>query len=120
MRFEYLFSRTALDNIEIETIGNCALECFTDKGEVYYLIIKTDLGMTKFYTQGPTFVDIDMLPSRVNINYSMFTYSESRIIKAIEKFLANPAITQVIEIDIDEALTKCSEVNIAGRMRYSS
>lgn len=120
MRFEYLFSRTALEDIEIEAIGNCALECFTDKGEVYYLIVKTDLGITQFYTQGPTIPDIDMLPSKVNVSYSRFGYSESKIIKAIEKFLANPDITQVMEIDIDEALTKCSEINIAERMRYSS
>lgn len=118
MRFEYLFSKTALEDIEIEAIGNCALECFTDNGEVYYLVVKTDLGITQLYTQGPTMLDIDMLLCKFNSNYSRFNYNEGRIIKSIEKFLANPDITQVMEIDVGEALTKCSEINIAERMRY--
>ncbi len=117
MRFEYLFSRTAMEDIDIEAIGNCALECFTDNGAVYYLIVKTDLGMTQLYTQGPTVPDIDMLPKKVSVSYQRFSYSECRITKAIEKFLANPDITQVMEIDIYEALDKCSEINIAEMMR---
>lgn len=120
MRFEYLFSRTAMEDIDIEAIGNCALECFTDNGAVYYLIVKTDLGITQLYTQGPTVPDIDMLPKKVNVSYQRFSYSECRIIKAIEKFLANPDITQVMEIDIYEALDKCSEINIAEMMKSSS
>jgi len=120
MRFEYLFSRTALEDIEIEAIGNCALECFTDRGEVYYIIVKTDLGMTQLYMQGPTIADMEVLPAKVEISYDRFSYSEARIIKAIRKFIANPAITQVMEIDVNEALDKCIEISIPERMKYTS
>ena len=54
MNFDYFTVQTVMANIEIEDIGNCAIEANNDNGEFWYLIIRTTLGSTQIFEYGPT------------------------------------------------------------------
>ena len=39
MEFNYYYDTIAMASIDVEDIGNCAIEAHTDLGEFYYLLI---------------------------------------------------------------------------------
>jgi hypothetical protein len=104
--FEYMMSIKAEADITVEDIGNCCLSAYTDLGFLYLLIIKTDSGNTEIIEYGPILEDLDTLPANVEYLYEKFQFSESKISRRISRFLVRDRITQVFEIEIEEAKDK--------------
>ena len=67
MEFEYLHQIVVGDTIDIDDIGNCAINAFNDAGEEYYLVVKTVLGWTEIFEFGPIIRDVKELPQNVAI-----------------------------------------------------
>ena len=112
MEFDYL--RTIQSNavINIEDIGNCALKAFNDVGMEYILIIETSLGNTRVFTFGPVIPDMETLPQSVSMSMTHMDYSQPKIAKTIRTFLNDVYhnITQVLEVDKEEALEECRDL----------
>lgn len=112
MQFDYLYMMQATGSLNIEDIGNVVLHAFNDFYQQHFLIIQTQLGRTKIVQYGPIYVEIEEPPCQINCTYTEFEYSESKICKAIDKFLNNAKamITQVNIIEKDEAVDKIKDL----------
>ena len=108
MKFDYLYKIQKESSIEIEDIGNCALDVFNDLGFEWLLLVRTIDGMTHIVEFGPIVANLEYLPANVSYTYNRFEYSDSKIYKRIEKFLADGYrnITQAFEIEQKEAKEK--------------
>lgn len=106
MRFDYFRTVTALDEIDIEDIGNTCIYAANDEGHEYYLIIETWEGWTCIKEFGPIVESGDKNKIMTFFRYDMFSYeySDKKISKAIDKFMNNPKrfITQVFEIEKED------------------
>lgn len=111
MNFEYFTVKTVMANIDIDDIGNCAIEANNDNGEFFYLIIRTTLGTTQIFEYGPT-CHSGVMEKSVMSSFKRIEFTESKVIKTIEGFLNNPYrnITQAQLMDIDEALEQCESI----------
>ena len=103
MQFEYLQQITAQESIDIDDIGNTAIQCWSNYGETKVLIIKTMDGITEIIEFGPVNTDINELPDKVIYNYQRFEFNQGKIIKIINKFINDEIVSQVQEIDFDTA-----------------
>lgn len=90
----------------MEDIGNVAIIANNDAGMEYYLILRTELGLTKSLEYGPSIPDLEELPMSVTERYNQFEFNEGKIIKMINKFLNSNSITQAREADIEEIVEK--------------
>ena len=110
--FNYYYVSTSMGQLNIEDIGNCAIEANDDMGASYYLVIKTNLGVTRLFQYGPIKPDVNILCKTTTCVFKRFDYSESKLMKAIENFL-KPSfsnITQAREISCEEALDNCIDI----------
>ena len=103
MQFEYLQQITAQESIDIDDIGNTAIQCWSNYGETKVLIIKTMDGITEIIEFGPVNTDINELPDRVIYNYQRFEFNQGKIIKIINKFINDEIVSQVREVTFIEA-----------------
>lgn len=92
MLVEYNKESSYLSTIDIEDIGNCALECIgkdPKSGEIfyYYLVIKTLLGTTTIFTCGPLIPDIDLLPNGFTQHISKLNYNSDKISREVNTFI---------------------------------
>jgi len=104
MTFEYL-QRVIVDaQLDVDNIGECVLRGRNDLGEEYYLIIRTDMGWTEQINFGPVTPDVDILPFNINMNYARFEFNQSKLMRAIDKFLNDPKkmITQADVVDLSD------------------
>ena len=103
--FEYLARVVVESSINIEDIGDCAIEANNDLGQFWCLIVKTELGWTEIFEVGPVNLDLNELLKSCNWSYKRIEYSENNISKTIDRFLNDPyrKITQAREIDMEEA-----------------
>lgn len=104
MTFEYL-QRIIVDaQLDVDNIGECVILGRNDLGEEFYLIIRTDMGWTEQINFGPVTPEIDILPFNINLTYARFEFNQTKLMRAIDKFLNDPKkmITQadVIEMDL--------------------
>ena len=111
-QFKYYYVSQSYGSLDIEDIGNCAIEACDDRGVYKYLVIKTNLGETKVFTYGPTIPDIPIPAKSVNISFKRISYNEAKIGGIIEKFLQDPymSITQANEVTAEEALSNCMDL----------
>ena len=103
MFFEYLKTSQYQDSIEIESVGNCALQAINDEADSWILLINTELGSSIVIQAGPINLDFDEIGDNVYISRSKFEYNEKRLYKIIFDFINNPKkiITSVEIIDKD-------------------
>ncbi len=104
MTFEYL-QRVIVDaQLDVDNIGECVLRGRNDLGEEYYLIIRTDMGWTEQINFGPVTPDVDILPFNINMNYARFEFNQSKLMRAIDKFLNDPKkiITQADVVELSD------------------
>lgn len=108
MNFEYLIKVQKQESIDIEDIGNCAIDAYNDLGFNYVLIIKTKEGITEIVEYGPIIVDFDYPPANVQCTYTRSDFKQSKIQRTIQSFLNDgyKCITQAFEIDLKEAGSK--------------
>ena len=101
------------NSIDIDNIGDCAIECFNEKLEYnYYILIDTDMGMSGIYTWGPVLEDNSMLLPDFTFNFTELEYKESKIIKNLNKYInnMNRGITHAKLISKKEALEHIPEL----------
>ena len=112
MEFNYYYDTIAMASIDVEDIGNCAIEAHTDLGEFYYLLIRTNLGTSTIVTYGPIVPDIDLLPKVVNCRFERIEFKDTKLVAIINKFLTNPyyKITSAIELEYEEAVKNCRDI----------
>lgn len=108
MNFEYLAKIQKESSIDIEDIGNCALDVFNDLGFEWVLLIDTKMGNTQIVEFGPTLADIEYPPAKVDYTYDRINFNEGKIIARISKFLndGHRNVTQAFEIPQEEASKK--------------
>lgn len=103
MTFEYL-QRIIVDaQLDVDNIGECVILGRNDLGEEFYLIIRTDMGWTEQINFGPVTPEIDILPFNINLTYARFEFNQTKLMRAIDKFLNDPKkmITQADVIEMD-------------------
>lgn len=108
MNFEYLVKIQKESSIDIEDIGNCALDVYNDLGFEWVLLIHTREGLTEIVEFGPTLPDIEYPPAKVACTYNRMDFNEGKIIKTIQKFLTDGYrnVTQAFEVTQQEAKEK--------------
>lgn len=102
MTFEYL-QRIIVDaQLDVDNIGECVILGRNDLGEEFYLIIKTDMGWTEQINFGPVTPEVDILPFNISLTYARFEFNQTKLMRAIDKFLNDPKkmITQADVIEI--------------------
>ena len=108
MTFEYLVKIKKESSINIEDIGNCALDVFNDLAFEWLLLIRTKEGTTEIVEFGPIIADLDYPPAKMSYTYDRMDFNESKLRNRISKFLTDGYrnITQAFEIDQKEAKEK--------------
>lgn len=97
--YNYMKQIQYLDSIEIDNIGNCIIEAFTDDGDVYYLIIRTVLGVSRIFQMGPIQNGATI---ECYCQFKQLDYDDYKIDKIINKFISgNQLITQINVFDIE-------------------
>jgi len=113
MTFEYKTFVSFEKELEIDDIGNFAIEAVYNSNSTLgphykYLIMRTSLGMVSVFEYDSIIPDFTLLPKSVTNSYDRFDWSEYKIIKRIEKFLAN--VEDVKVITMQEALANCRSI----------
>lgn len=106
IKFNFSLERTALGSIDIEDIGNCALECISADIYYYYIVIRTSLGKTAMFTCGPIVPDTDSLIDGFTSKLNIFNFNADRIKKGLDYFINDShkiTITKINKIDFEEA-----------------
>lgn len=113
MNFPYLYTQQNLDSINIEDIGNVALQANNDSCECWYLTISTNLGWTKIQSFGPVNLEGDILPYHFQYNYDYIEYNDVKLIKRIDKFINDPKrlITQIFFTSEEEVIRKLKNLH---------
>lgn len=106
MQIDYFLETVVNGSLEIEDYANCAVEANDDIGNFYYIIVKTDLGISNILEFGP--INKYEKPGTAYTKYKMTETNEKKIKTAISELLNNSfrKITQAKEISIEEALDK--------------
>jgi len=99
MTFEYQEVRTCTASIDVDDICNCCILTRSRLGEERYLYIKTDFGSTQIVKYGPIVPDLSQLPVYSYYEYNRFDTNEIKIIKNIQKFVADADYAEVIDVD---------------------
>lgn len=116
MNFEYARQSEYTNDIEIDTIGNCAIRGTCCVNEMYYIcIVRTSIGLTELFESGPYLPD-GTLSTICETSYQKIEYDERKIRKFIASFLQAPRkpsvlnIYQAEQISIEEALDSCIDI----------
>ena len=116
MNFEYARQSEYTNDIEIDTIGNCAIRGICCVNEMYYIcIVRTSVGLTELFESGPYLPD-RTLSNVCETSYQKIEYDERKIKKFISSFLQAPRkpsilnIYQAEQISIEEALDSCIDI----------
>ena len=115
MNFEYARQSEYTNDIEIDTIGNCAIRGICVNEMYYICIIRTSVGLTELFESGPYLPD-RTLSTICETSYQKIEYDERKIKKFISSFLQAPRkpsilnIYQAEQISIEEALDSCIDI----------
>lgn len=105
MIFEYNAELVLQSALDVDDIGNTAIEGINDDGYYYYLIIVTVLGETSVYTFGPVIPDLVELIEGYTFNFFSLDYKETKIEKIITRWLNdNKKLTSAKIIDKQSAI----------------
>lgn len=112
MVFEFNNQYVPQSLIEVDEIGEFALEARNDDGYYWYLIIKTFYGTAVIATCGPVIPDLSAIPAGYTAFLDKIPYKEDKLEKIISRFLNDPkkALTKAEEISIDEAKKQFKEI----------
>lgn len=106
VEIEFNQQLTYQNYIDIDDIGQCAIEMFTEEGFNHYIVVTTSMGSTTIATCGPINNEIDLVPNGFNISLTRMDFNEQKIIKFINLYLNNKKlkINSASEIDMSQAL----------------
>lgn len=112
MEFEFNQQLMPQNILDIDEIGEFAIEASNDEGYFYYLVVKTFIGISTFASCGPVIPDTDLLGDGFACSLTKCPYKEDKIAKAIKFWLNDKSkkLTDAKLIDIDEALSQFKDV----------
>lgn len=112
MEFNYNVVKMSIGILDVEDLGNLAIEAYNEKGLFYYLVIRTALGTTSIFEYGPIVPDVHMLPKKVNCLFERIEFKEPTLAKRISQWLNNPSkeIIHAELVDYDRALDSCKDI----------
>lgn len=88
MQFDFANELKATNFIDIDNIGNFALEAINeDDGFYYYLLVKTSLGTATVTHYGPIVPDINRLPDNYSVNFERLKFNDKKMMMWINKWL---------------------------------
>lgn len=92
--------------VDIENIGDFAIEASNDQGEFWYLVVRTLLGTVTLASCGPLVPDVELLPSGYSCVLNRMEYKEDRLEKTINVWLNDRSklLTQAKILPIEEAI----------------
>ena len=107
MKFDFYYQEQPTESLDIDDMGNVALVASDVSGIEYYLVIQSELGLTKTIYYGPSIPEeTEVLPQSVSYTYNQFEFNESKIYKLINKFLNTTGITTARITEKEEIYTK--------------
>ena len=103
--FDFNISYLALNSINIDDIGNCAIEGSNDDNLFYLFITRTTMGTTSVFTCGPFNPDLALLPTGFKTTYTRLEFSLPKLEKMIRSFLndKDAKITNASVISFEDA-----------------
>ena len=106
MIINYNGSPTYMGELDIDNIGDFAIEASNDDGMFWYYICRTLLGITTIATSGPRIPDVELLPKVFSQCRFTMDFNEEKIIKDVTKFLNDfrKKITVANVIPIEDAI----------------
>lgn len=88
MQFDFANELKATNFIDIDNIGNFALEAINEEdGFYYYLLVKTALGAATIIHYGPIVPDVTRLPDNYSINFERLKFNDKKMALWINKWL---------------------------------
>lgn len=90
MQFEYMYTMSAQDSIEIEDIGNFCISVTNSVYQEWIMICSTTYGITKYMQAGPFRIDFDELDDRVTYIFQRMDYNQNKLCGIIDKFINDP------------------------------
>jgi hypothetical protein len=104
---ETIFSK----ELDIDELGQVALEAKDSESMFYYLIIRTSLGQSSIVEYGPVVPDIAILPDFTEIKFQRVDFNELKIKQIIKRFLmprnkGKNKIEDVIQINVNDAVSR--------------
>lgn len=110
--FEYNVVPTPQSLLSIEQMSQCAIQGTNEQGYFYYIVIKTNLGMTTVAECGPVVPDITMLPDGYKSSITRFNYDAKKVDGIIDKWLNDrkKVLTNAVLISEEDALNQFRDV----------
>jgi hypothetical protein len=110
-KFGYSSETIYARELDIDELGQVALEAKDSESMFYYLIIRTALGQSSIVEYGPVVPDIDLLPDFTEIKFQRIEFNEVKLTKIIRSFLAprnkgKNKIEDAIQINVDDAISR--------------
>ena len=101
--------------LDIDDIGNAAIEAYNDDGLLWIMIMSTTIGLTRLIEIGPINPGSDNLEDQYIMTFQRMPFDGRKIVSSLDKFLNRSRkgykpITQAIEVDIEEAFKKCPSI----------
>ena len=104
--FEYNKQWVPQNLLNLEEVGQCAIEACNDDGMFFYLIVSTVLGEAVIASCGPVIPDVDEIPDGYCCSMYRMEYKEDKLVKTISMWLNHKdrKITEAKEVSLTEAL----------------
>ncbi len=108
MIINYNGEATFLGELDVDNIGEFAIEASNDDGMFWYYVARTLLGTTTIATSGPRIPDVELLPKTFNQERKTMAFNEIKIIKDVSQYLNDfkKKITRAELIPIDDAINQ--------------
>lgn len=106
VQFEFNQQLMPQNVIDVEELGQFAIEAWNDEGYYYYLIVRTLLGTASIASCGPVIPDVEMLPSGFNMSLDKVPYKEDKLTRTVTMWLNDRSkkLTNAKTIEISEAI----------------
>lgn len=103
MQIDYFLQTIVNGSLEIENVKNCAIEANDDMGNYYYLIIKTNMGISNVLEYGP--VNKYEISGTAYQKFKRAEINDIKLKKIVSDFLNNELrkITQAKEVPFEVA-----------------
>ena len=92
--------------VDIENIGQFAIEANNADGYFWYLVVTTSLGTVTIASSGPCIPDVALLPGGYACSFYTMEYKENKLEKAINTWLNDrgKGLVEARVVEVDKAL----------------
>ena len=112
MQFEFNHQLLPQSILDVDEVGEFAVEAHNDLGYYWYLVIRTILGTSIISTCGPVFPDIALLPSGFSMTLEKIPFKEEKLARTINFFLNDrkKGLTEARIIDVEDGINQFREL----------